>query len=545
MTAHRDRDVAAAWRTAGEDRELLPRGRARPMQYGAHRRALIEGLARVSQVVEQTRARLPAVLDIEPEATPGRDGGSRALVRRGMGALVEQVRSGYEAVLAPGEFAESESDETELSARLNRTFRAELRTGLKVLAFALCIAGGWATLVPLSGAVVVPGTLVTESSVKKIQHPTGGVVAEILVRDGAHVKEGDMLARLDQTAARTNNQMVSKQLDETRARIARLTAERDGLDDLKFPDELAARSRDPDVAALLASERSLFKARAVARQSQKELLNSRIAQFREEITGLQAQIKSKESQLSLISGELTGLQGLFEKHLVPLTRLTTLQREAARIDGERGQLMSALAETQSKISEAQLQILQIDKDFRTEVMKDLRESQDKEADLVEKSVVARDQLNRIDIRAPTSGIVHQLAIHTIGGVVSAGEVIMVIVPDADGLQIEAKLPPSDIDQVHAGQKTLVRLSAFNQRTTPQLSGVVSYVSPDATQDPRTGSSYYTVRVTLPEEEHRRLGNLQLVSGMPAEVFLQTDSRTMLSYLFKPITDQLQRMFRER
>lgn len=199
----------------------------------------------------------------------------------------------------------------------------------------------------------------------------------------------------------------------------------------------------------------------------------------------------------------------------------------------------------SKISEAELQIIRIDQDFRTKVMKDLCEAQDKEAELVEKTVAAQDLLRRLDLSAPTSGIIQQLSVHTVGGVISPGEVVMEIVPDSDALQIEARLPPQDIDHVHFGQRRYVRFSAFNQRTTPQLEGVVSYVSADLSRDPRTNAAYYIIRVTLPKKERRRLGNLQLVSGMPAEVLLETGSRTMMSYILKPISDQLQRTFSER
>jgi HlyD family secretion protein len=342
-----------------------------------------------------------------------------------------------------------------------------------------------------------------------------------------------------------NLQVVMKQLDETRVRIARLTAERDGVEEPKLPRELATRTRDKDIEQLIMSENSLFKARASARQSQKELLRGHIGQLGEEIEGLNAQIKSKGTQVDLISSELRGVQTLYDKQLVPLTRLTALQREAARLDGEREQLVSTIAETRSKISEAELQIIRIDQDLRAEVTKDLREAQDKESELTERSVAAQDQMNRIDLRAPTSGVVHQLAVHTIGGVIGPAEVIMEIVPDSDNLQVEARLSPKDIDQVLVGQKTLVRLSAFNQRTTPQLNGVVSYVSADLSHDKQTGAAYYTLRITLPAAELRRLGDLQLVSGMPAELFLQTGSRTMMSYLLKPITDQLQRTFSER
>jgi len=434
---------------------------------------------------------------------------------------------------------------TELAVRVGHAFEGELRTGLRMLILSVGIMGGWAIFVPLSGAVVVPGALVVESKVKKVQHPTGGVVAQILVHDGAHIGTGDLLARLDETQARANYQMLTKQLEQIRVRTARLVAERDGTDELRTPHELVARAGEVDIGQLLASERSLFQARTIARRSQKELLRSHVSQLGEQIVGFNAQIKSKATQLDLISGELEGVQGLYQKGLVPLTRLTTLQREAARLDGERGQFVSSIAEAKSKISEAEIQLLRVDQDFRTELMKDLRESQDKEAELTERTVAARDLLNRIDIRSPTTGIVHQLSVHTIGGVIAPGEVIMEIVPDSDDLEIEARLLPQDIDQVRPGQTTYVRLSAFNQRTTPQLNGLVSYVFADLSHDRQTNAPYYTVRVTLPANERRRLAGLQLVSGMPAEVFLQTGSRTMMSYLLKPITDQFQRTFNER
>src|SRR6185436_10043421 len=223
-------------------------------------------------------------------------------------------------------------------------------------------------------------------------------------------------------------------------------------------------------------------------------------------------------------GELTGVQELFDKRLVPIARLTALQREAARIEGERGQLISTIAETKAKIGEAQLQIVRLDQDVRTEVVKDLGEAQGKEAELSERGVAARDVLDRIEMRAPTSGVVHQLAAHTIGGVIRPGDAIMEVVPDSDDLQIEAKLQPNDIDQVRKGQHAYVRFSAFNQRTTPQLLGEVSFVSPDTTRDTQTNMSYFTVRITLSDEERRRLAGLQLSSGMPAEVFMQTGSR---------------------
>jgi HlyD family secretion protein len=466
-----------------------------------------------------------------------------------IGHLIKNCRSSLIAGVAflVNRDALADNDNTpgeSLALRAGRAFERELRTGLRVLLVAVVLAGGWIVLMPLAGAVVVPGNLVVQSNVKTIQHPTGGVVAEIAIHNGMRVGVGDLLVRLDATQAQASLQVVSKQLDEVRARITRLIAERDGLPRLQAPAELAARSGESAIKILLASEESLFTARANARRSQIDLLQSRVSQLGEEIAGLDAQVASKTKQLELIAGELGGVQELYDKRLVPLTRLTTLQRESARIEGERGQLMSAIAETKSKIGEAQLQIVRLDQDFRTEVVKELGETQGKEAELVERSVAARDLLDRIEIRAPASGIIHQLSAHTIGGVIRAGDAIMEVVPDTDDLQIEARLQPSDIDQVRTGQTAFIRFSAFNQRVTPQLGGVVSYVSADISRDQQTNAPYFTVRVMLPEDERRQLAGLQLVSGMPAEVFMQTGSRTMMSYLLKPLTDQMRRAFVE-
>jgi HlyD family secretion protein len=432
----------------------------------------------------------------------------------------------------------------EFAEHVVRRHELELKAALRVLLVSAVVGGGWAALVPLSSAVVLPGTLVVESSVKKIQHPTGGVVAEIPVQDGMHVRTGTLLARLDQTQVQASQQLIANQIDQVRTRIARLVAERDASNEIQLPQQLTERLNDVTVAHLVASETSLFNARASARQGQKDLYQSNIRQFEEQIDGLGAEIKSKSSQLDLIASELAGVQGLFAKGLVPLTRMTTLQRESARLEGERAQLTATIAETRAKIGQAQLQIVQIDQNFRSEVMKDLRESQDKEAELMERNVAAKDQLNRIDIRSPTSGIVHQLTVHTIGGVVRPGDVIMEIVPDSDALEIEGRLPPNEIDQVQHGQQANLRFSTLDRQTMPQARGTVTYVSADLSRDEQTNARFYTVRIDLPVGERRHLNGLTLVSGMPVEIFLQTGSRTMLSYLFRPITDQFRRMFNE-
>ena len=465
------------------------------------------------------------------------------------GNLIEFARSGLKTgvafLLGSSDTAPPADASTNLMAGTRWAFDRELRAGLRILVVATILGGGWFVFMPLAGAVVVPGNLVVQSNVKAVQHPTGGVVAEIKVQNGTRVNAGDLLVRLDATQAQASLQVISKQLDESRARIARLSAERDGLTRIENSPELMARAAEETVKSLLASEASVFNARYTARQSQKDLLQSRIAQLTEEISGFEAQIASKTKQVDLITGELEGVQELYDKHLVPLQRLTALQREAARIDGERGQLTSSIAETKSKIGEAQLQIVRLDQDFRSDVVKELGDAQGKEAELVERNVAARDLLDRIEIRASTSGVIHQLTAHTIGGVIRAGDTIMEIVPDTDDLQIEARLQPTDIDHVHNGQQAFVRFSAFNQRTTPQLTGTVAYVSADISHDQQTNASFFTVRVVLSEDERRRLAGQQLVPGMPAEVFMQTGSRTMMSYMFKPIVDQMRRAFVEQ
>ena len=487
---------------------------------------------------EPPRIEAPQLAPPSPAGPVPPDRSMTRIVRNGMTAGVAFLanRNAAADAAAPGE---------SITQHAGRAFENELRTGLRALLVVGGLAGGWMALVPLSGAVVVPGNLVVQSNVKTIQHPTGGVVAQIQVHNGMRVDAGDLLLRLDSTQAQASLQVVSKQLDEFRAKIARLVAERDGQPRPAIPPEMSARLDDPSVKTLLASEAALFRARVTARESQKELLQSKVSQLGEEIIGLDAQVVSKAKQLELITGELTGVQDLFDKRLVPLARLTTLQRESARIEGERGQLLSTIAETKTKVDEAKLQMVRLDQDVRTEVVKDLGEAQGKEAELSERSIAARDVLERIEMRAPTSGVIHQLTAHTIGGVIRAGDTIMEVVPDSDDLQIEARLQPNDIDQVRKGQHAFVRFSAFNQRVTPQLMGQVSFVSPDTTRDQQTGTSYFTVRIMLPEEERRLLAGLQLVSGMPAEVFMQTGSRTMLSYLSKPIMDQFQRAFVER
>jgi HlyD family secretion protein len=404
--------------------------------------------------------------------------------------------------------------------------------------------GLWAATSTLSGAVIAGGQFVVDSNVKKVQHPTGGIVGELKVQEGDLVRAGDLLIKLDETVTKANLQIVAKQLDELLARQARLEAERDGSPILSVPEEFGARRDEPSVKKLLVSEQTLFEARRAARDGQKSQLRKRIAQLGNEIDGLKAQAASKVREATLIADELKGVRELYAKNLIPLSRLSALEREAASLEGQRGQIVAGMAQSEGKISETNLQIIQVDEEMRAEVMKDLRENQAKVSELVERKVAAEDQLKRVNIRSPSDGYVHQLAVHTVGGVVSPAEPAMLIVPSHDSLDLEAKVMPQDIDQLVLGQKANVRLHAANARTTPELNGSVSRISADVTRDQQTGVSYYTIRVAIPPAELKHLGPLKLVAGMQAEVFVQTHERTPFEYLIKPLKDQVARTFRE-
>jgi len=332
---------------------------------------------------------------------------------------------------------------------------------------------------------------------------------------------------------------------------------RDGTDDHKRncyagrhqiePEHRAAKNDagDADARDVMSSETKLFEVRVYGRAGQKAQLRERVTQLNEEIEGLSAQERAKEKEIVLVEKELVGVRQLYEQRLVQISRLTTLERDTARLNGERAQYIASRAQAKGKITETELQIIQVDKDMVSDVSKNLRETNDKIGEFVERKVTAEDQLRRVDIRAPQDGMVLQSTVHTVGGVITAGDAIMMIVPQADDLQVEAKVNPQDIDKLQIGQKTLLRLSAFNQRTTPELNGVVSRVPPDVTIEQRTGQSYYTIRVSMPPQEIARLGDVKLIPGMPVEAFVQTGDRTMMSYLVKPLSDQLMRTFRER
>jgi membrane fusion protein, type I secretion system len=429
--------------------------------------------------------------------------------------------------------------------QIQRSLRRHLLIGLLATAIMVIGIGGWAMTTELAGAIIAQGSLVVDSNVKKVQHPTGGIVGELHVRDGDSVKTGDLLVRLDATVARSNLGAIVKSLAELYARQARLEAEREGNDKIEVPPELAGRLDDPDYARPMAGERKLFELRVKARDGQQAQLRERIVQLQEEIRGLIEQADAKEQEIKLIKRELEGVQELFRKNLIQITRLTALERDAARLEGERGRLIAQIASSRGKIAETELQVIQVEQNRQSEVGKEIAEVRAKISELVERRVTAEDQLRRIDLVSPQDGFVHQMAVHTVGGVINAGEAVMLIVPAADRLTVEVKASPQDIDQLQIGQAAVLRFSSFSVGTTPELNGEVSRVSADTTQDQRTGALYYTVRITVTPDELGRLGQVKLVPGMPVEAFIQTGERTVLSYLVKPLSDQVMRAFRGR
>jgi HlyD family secretion protein len=421
--------------------------------------------------------------------------------------------------------------------------------GCTAMLVALGGVGGWASTTDIAGAVIANGTVVVESSVKKVQHLNGGIVGEILVADGSEVEAGQLLIRLDDTLMRASLGVIQSQLDLYVARRVRLLAERDGAESISFPKTPVSPISD-SVQIAIAGEARLFQSRREGREGQRAQLRQRVSQIGEEIGGLEAQQQSKDNEIKYVGEELAGVVQLYNKNLVTVSRYVQLQRDQARLTGERGQLIAEMARSRGKITETELQILQLDQDFRTEVLKDLRETEAKIAEFQERANAATDELKHTDIRAPQAGIVYQLQTHTVGGVIAKGDTVMQIAPRADTLIIEVKVSPQDIDQVAVGASVRVRIGAGNRRTTPDLEGKVTVVSPDLTRDTATSPTgtqnppSYLARVALAKKSSAA-DDLQLVAGMPAEVYIRTQDRTPLQYLLKPLHEQVAHAFRER
>jgi len=404
-------------------------------------------------------------------------------------------------------------------------------------------AGGWAATAQLAGAVIAQGQVAVDQRIKAIQHHDGGIVSAILIREGDFVNEGDVLIRLNDTQTRAERSIVEAQVLELTVRRARLLAERDLLHAIEFPEGLdLARS---DVQFLVNGETRLFDGNLTNRESRKQQLGFVLTQVAEEIKGLESQLSSKQGEIKLVDQQRVKLAHLVSKKLLEHTPLYSIEREVARLLGERGEIDASIARARTKMNEIRLQILAVDETARTEAQRELTTVDTKLSELQDRHMAISDRLSRTEIRSPIAGTIHELNIHTIGGVISPAEVLATIVPFNARLKVEVMLQPNSIDQVAIGTTARVRLPALNQRTTPELYGQVSHVSPATARDPATGQYYYKGDVELKDGEIEKIGESKLIPGMPVEVFVTTSERTALSYFVKPITDQLSKALRER
>ncbi len=406
------------------------------------------------------------------------------------------------------------------------------------------VVGGWANFTELNGAVIAPATIMVESYSKKVQHKEGGIVGEIRVKDGDRVEMGQALIVLDNTETKSELAIIDGLLDEAFSKRARLEAQRDRASAITFPPEVLARASEPGVAAIMAGQTKLFNARLQAVVGKKDQLTKQIGQLTEQIGGLESQRISKEKQLTLISAELVDLKDLQSKGLVPVSRVMAMDRETARLDGERGELVASKASAEARIAEVKVQILQIDEEDLSQTLTDLRDIEGKVAELKERKLAVASRLERMVIKSPITGDVYQLAVHTVGGVIGPGEPLMLIVPESDELILQAQVMPQDIDKVRAGQIAHIRFPAFNSRLTPEIAAKVTQISADTSRIDASSPAFYSVRLMISAAELAKLGSNKLKPGMPAEAFIQTEAQTPMTYFLKPLTDQFAHALRE-
>jgi len=417
--------------------------------------------------------------------------------------------------------------------------------GVVIIFSTLGVAVLWSSLAPIASAVIAQGVVKVDSSRKKIQHLEGGQILEILVRDGDQVKTGDVLIRLDPTRADASHGVLQAGLDAAMAQQSRLIAERDGLAGIAYPAALQRRGSEPKVAELIKSQNSLFEARRTSLAGQLDILDKQIVALQKKIEGLTGQLAAKEDQLHSLRMDVEGFAGLAAQGMLEKTRVRNTERDIARVEGERAEHIADISQAKTVISEKELEKFQIRRKFREEAIDELRKVQNELNDYQERIGAARHVLEQTDIRAPADGTVVEAKIHTTGGVIGPGEVLMEIVPSQDRLIVEAKARPEDIDRLRVGLPAGVKLSAFDQSSIPELNGTVSHVSADIIQDANTGAAYFLIKVEVPESELPRLQGGAILPGMLADVFVRTGERTFLGYLMDPLVSSFNKAWRER
>ncbi len=423
--------------------------------------------------------------------------------------------------------------------------RGPVTLGLLALAALILGFGVWSVTTNLSGAIVAQGRIEVEQNRQIVQHPDGGVVAEIFVQEGATVAAGDRLIRLDGAALTSELTIVQGQLTELAARTARLLAERDDAKSIDFPADLLAQAKaQPQVAAQIDGQLRLYQARRETLAEQTQQLTRRIEQIRAQGDGITAQSTALATQLSLIKDELTSQQTLLDKGLAQQGTVLALQREEARLNGQMGELAASLAQSQGQITEIEIQISGLSTQRREQAATELRDIGPSQLELAERQRALTERIARLEIRAPVAGIVLGLQVTTPRAVIRPADPVLYLIPQDRPLVITAEIAPIHIDQVQVGQPVELVFSAFSSRTTPHLFGKVSVVSADALTNAQTSAAYYRAEVILNAGEVAKLGDQALLPGMPVEVFVQTGARTPLAYLVKPFTDYFARAFRE-
>ena len=407
--------------------------------------------------------------------------------------------------------------------------------------------GTWAVMANISGAVIADGQIEVEQNRQVVQHPDGGVIAEILVQEGDQVKANDILLRLDATRPLSELAVIEGQLFELMSRRGRLEAERDETGQISFDPELtAAAAKSDSTNSLLQGQQRLFVARQASQDQEVAQMHKRRAQITDQIVGITAQQTALASQLDLIKKELAAQQDLFDRGLTQASRVLSLQREEARLLGSIGELAASKAQAEGRITEIELEVLKLGTMRREDAITNLRDLQYRELELKEKRSALKERLSRLDLRAPVSGIIYGLQFFATRAVVKPAEPVLFLVPQDRPLVIAAKVQTNNIDQVFIGQEVTLRFAVFDARTTPELKGRVTKLSADAFVDERTQASFYRSEITLLDGELDRLPEKAiLIPGMPVQAFIRTNDRTPLAYLIKPFTDYFTKAFRER
>lgn len=423
--------------------------------------------------------------------------------------------------------------------------RGPLLLGAAALVLLLGGLGLWSALTPISGAIVASGLVEVDRNRQVVQHPDGGVVAEILVKDGDMVAAGAPLVRLDGTLLRSELTIVEGQFFEILARRGRLEAERDDQDTIRFPRELTdlAVSR-PDMAELVDGQQRLFAARAETPANELDQLARRRDQIGNQIEGIAAQRRALSQQIDLIATELADQQSLLDKGLAQASRVLALQREKARLEGQAGELDASRAETAGRMTEIDIEIVKLGSQRREDAVTQLRDLGYRELELAERRRALSEQIARLEIRAPVAGIVLAMQVTTPRAVIRPADPVLFLIPQDRPLVIAARISPIHIDEVHIGQPVTLRFAAFDSRTTPEIEGHVTTLSADALTEEATGATYYRAEVEIAPGQVAALDDRRLVPGMPVEVFVRTDARTPLAYLVKPLADYFRRAFRE-